>query len=300
MELKIYSPTESDFISEIKWNHEDIKKEVAEKVSYYANLVYTDDQIKEAKADKAKLNKFVQALESKRKEVKKQCLAPYEDFEKKMKEIIAIVNEPILMIDQQIKAADEQKKAEKLELIQEYWNKVTSPDHPLTLQRVMDQKWLHSTISIKSIQEAINGILAKYAEDIATLQNLHEFSFEAVEVYKSTLDLGKAIQEGKRLSDIQKRKIEAEKAMEESVQKISEATKQAAKAVAEAISFTAYLTVEDAAALKNFFESRNIQFKAIEGFEELKERSAWLSCLEMAGVDNWEGYEYAMELSKNL
>lgn len=256
MELKIYSPNESDFISEIKWNHEDIKKEVAEKVSYYANLVYTDDQIKEAKADKAKLNKFVQALESKRKEVKKQCLAPYEDFEKKMKEIIAIVNEPILMIDQQIKAADERKKAEKLELIQEYWNKVTSLDHPLTLQRVMDQKWLNATISIKSIQEAINGILVKYAEDIATLQNLHEFSFEAVEVYKSTLDLGIAIQEGKRLADIQKRKEEAERQAFEQTQQQK-----------EWISFKALLTTKDALALKDFFNSRKIEFESV-GFDK--------------------------------
>lgn len=293
MELKIYSPTEDGFIKAIEWNHAEIKKEVAEKVSYYANLVYTDDQIKDAKADRAKLNKFVQALEAKRKEVKKQCLAPYEEFEKKMKEIIAIVNEPIQMIDSQVKGYEDQKKAEKLEQIQEYWDRVTSPEHPLTLQRVMNPKWLNATTSMKSIQEEINGILAKYAEDISTLQNLPEFSFESIEVYKTTLDLGKAIQEGKRLSDIQKRKMEheaemerqkaeAEKAMEESIHKISEAAKQSGTAVAEAtikmaemaealpteplreaICFRAYLTPDDAFALKEFFNSRGIPFERI-------------------------------------
>ena len=286
MELKIYSPTEDGFIKAIEWNHEEIKKEVAEKVSYYANLVYTDDQIRDAKNDRAKLNKFVQALEAKRKDVKKQCLAPYEEFEKKMKEIIAIVNEPIKMIDQQVKGYEEQKKAEKLEQIQEYWDRVTSPEHPLTLQRVMNPKWLNATTSLKSIQEEINTILAKYAEDIATLQNLPEFSFEALEVYKTTLDLYKAISEGKRMSEIQKekerQKAEAEKAMEESIQKISEAAKQTGTAVAEAaikmaemaealpteplreaICFRAYLTQEDAFALKEFFNSRGIPFEAI-------------------------------------
>ena len=35
------------------------------------NLVYTADQVKDAKNDRANLNKFVEALESKRKEIKK-------------------------------------------------------------------------------------------------------------------------------------------------------------------------------------------------------------------------------------
>ena len=296
MELKIYSPTEDGFIKAIEWNHEEIKKEVAEKVSYYANLVYTDDQIKEAKSDRVKLNKFVQALESKRKEVKKQCLAPYEEFEKKMKEIIQIVTEPICLIDGQIKSYDEQKKAEKLDLINKYWNSVVSPDHPLKLERVMDLKWLNATVSMKSIQEAINEILAKYAEDVATLQKLPEFSFAAIETYKSTLDLNKALNEAHRLSEMAKREAEAEKL--EAERKVEQERKKAeaefakcmnppveeqlegqisfndaesfekcipkpAKEKGEWISFSALLTTEDALALKAFFESRNIEFIAI-------------------------------------
>lgn len=277
MELKIYSPTEDGFIKAIEWNHAEIKKEVAEKVSYYANLIYSDDQIKEAKADRAKLNKFVQALEDKRKDVKKQCLAPYEDFEKKLKEITAIVNEPIQMIDQQVKGYEEQKKAEKLEQIQEYWDKVTSPEHPLTLQRVMNPKWLNATTSIKSIQEEINGILAKYVEDIATLQNLPEFSFEAIEVYKNTLDLGKAIQEGKRLSDIQKRKMEFEaeqarqkaeaefaKNMNPPVEEPTVVEEKPTEPLKEWIGFRALLTVQDAKALGNFLKCRGIKFEKID------------------------------------
>ncbi len=106
MELKIYSPVEhkeDGFIKKISWNHEEIKKEVTEKVSYYTNLVYTDEQIKEAKADRAKLNKFANVLDDKRKEIKKQCLAPYNDFEEKIKEIVAVVMEQIGMIDKQVK-----------------------------------------------------------------------------------------------------------------------------------------------------------------------------------------------------
>ena len=31
-------------------------------------------------------------------------------------------------------------------------------------------------------------------------------------------------------------------------------------------------------------------------YESLKEDSRWLSCLEDAGVDNWDGIDYASEL----
>jgi hypothetical protein len=33
-----------------------------------------------------------------------------------------------------------------------------------------------------------------------------------------------------------------------------------------------------------------------EEYEYLKERESWLGYLEMAGVDNWGGYDYAIQL----
>lgn len=288
MELKIYSPTEDGFIKAIEWNHEEIKKEVAEKVSYYANLVYSDNQIKEAKADRAKLNKFVQALEAKRKEVKKQCLAPYEDFERKIKEIVEIVNEPIRMIDSQVNEYAESCKTAKRNSICEYWNTLEVPEW-LKLQAVFDQKWLNASVSLKSVFGAIDILLECIEKDLATLSNLPEFGFESTEVYKTTLDINKAIQEGHRLSEIQKRKAEheaeqarlaaeaeAKKQDEESApvspmgQAIESIERQAFENCMnppveekEWISFKALLTVDDAKALKEFFDSRRIEFEAI-------------------------------------
>ena len=293
MELKIYSPTEDGFIKAIDWNHEEIKKEVAEKVSYYANLFYTDDQIKDAKADRAKLNKFVQALETKRKEVKKQCLSPYESFEKQMKEITSVVNEAIQAIDQQVKGYEEKKKADKLTAIRGYWNSCEKPFEIDFDTMVLDYKWLNATSSLKSAYGAIDVFLETINKDLATLQNLPEFGFEATEVYKTTLDLGKAIQEGHRLAEIQKRKLEHEAAQErmkaEAEAKIAEIAQESVKPaeaqvcelpfdescallpfeelptqpLKEWISFKALLTTEDALALKAFFNSRRIEFEAI-------------------------------------
>lgn len=40
------------------------------------------------------------------------------------------------------------------------------------------------------------------------------------------------------------------------------------------------------------------QKKLLAYFDELVADSNWLGCLEAAGVDNWEGYCYAQEMSE--
>lgn len=285
MELKIYNPTEDGFIKAIEWNHEEIKKEVSAKVSYYKDLVYTDEQIKDAKADRATLNKFVTALEDKRKEIKKQCLAPYESFERQMKEIVAIVQEPIALIDAQVKGYEEKQKQDKLVAIQEYYNSIEKPElHWLGLSAIYNEKWLNASVSMKSIQDEICAKLEGILIDLTTLSNLPEFSFEATEVYKSTLDLNKALCEAHRLSEMAKKKAEYEaeqarlaaeaefaKKMNPPVEEVCDIPKEAfedcrqnqKELTKQWISFSALLSTEDALALKEFFNNRNIEFKAI-------------------------------------
>ena len=274
MELQIYSPTQDGFIKEITWNHEEIKKEIAEKVQHYANLVYTDEQIKDAKADRAKLRKFVDALETKRKEIKKQCLAPYEAFEKQMKEIVAVVNEPILMIDGQVKNYEDRQREEKKEDILKIFNNCDFPDW-VTLEKIFDEKWLNASVKLPTVQAEVESKLNKITNDLDTLNNLPEFAFEATEVYKTTLDLNTAISEGKRLSEIQKRKLEAEaerKAAEVETVSKTEIVEEVAPTPSEQIpeesetrrwiGFEAYLSTNDALALRDFFISRNIKYRA--------------------------------------
>lgn len=273
MELKI---KEVAFPKVIEFNADEIKREVAEKVSFYEGLVYTDEQIGEAKKDRAKLRKFVDALEAKRKEVKANCLAPYNAFEKEVKEIVAIVNKPILMIDGQVKAFEDAQKMKKYNEIGEFWERQEKP-FDIALESIFNEKWLNVSVKMPAIEADISAKLEQIRSDLATLENL-AFSFEAKEMYKSTLNLNSAIAEGKRLADIQARKeaMQREAAereaqrqaavmAEEEKQGFPEAPKEAPTEDAPRtwLSFTANLTVDDALALRDFFASRNIEFKAI-------------------------------------
>ena len=281
MELIIEKIT---FPEVIDFNFEELKQEITNRVAMYANMVYTEDQVKQAKADRANLNKFVKALSDERIKVKKQCLKPYEEFEAKVSELSKIVQEPIKMIDKQVKEYEEQKKQEKLDIITNFFN---STDHPewLHISQIMNEKWLNSSFSIKQVQSCIDAALEEVKESLETLSNLPEFGFEATEVYKTTLDINRALNEGHRLSEIQKRKAEHEA---EQARLKAEAAARPTTPIGQAIesierqafercmnppveeapakqwvSFAALLSVEDGKALKAFFESRQIEFKAI-------------------------------------
>lgn len=283
MELKIY---ECKTQEEIKWNNEELKAEIAEKVKDYKNLVYTDNQIKEAKSDRAKLNKLVKALEDKRKEVKKECLQPYEKFESQIKEVIEIVNEPIALIDGQVKEYEEQKKKEKQEQIEKLFEEKNIFDW-LKLEKIFDTKWLNATSSISKIESEIDEKVAKIDAEISTLQSLKEFAFEAIEEYKHSLDISRAIAEGQRLAEIQRRKEEAQK--EEEARKAEEQDKQEQAEIEKelpfnepevvqienqqeqeetpviyTVSFKAKMTIEQSKALREFCKNSGIELLPIE------------------------------------
>ena len=276
MELRV---NEYQLPEKISFNFEELKCELQEKVSHYETLVYTDEQIQEAKKDKANLNKLKKALNDERIRREKEYMIPFNDFKSKVNEIISIIDKPIAVIDSQVKSYEEQKKQDKMDAIVEFFNSCEVPEW-LHFSQIMQDKWLNASVSMKSIQEEINARLEQIKNDLATLSNLPEFGFEATEVYKTSLDMNKAISEAQRMSQIQKAKAEAEakKAEYEATQaaKLAEQVAeveienamnpQEAEIVEPAkqwIKFAALLTTDDALALKDFFNSRNIEFKAI-------------------------------------
>ncbi len=299
MEFKINNYQLPDNIS---FNYEELKQELTEKCATYETLVYTDEQIKLAKDDRAKLNKLKKALNDERIRLEKEYMQPFNVFKAQVNEVIGIIDKPVGIIDKQVKEYEEKCKQEKLEKIQEYWNSLDDDNIAwIPFNGIYDSKWLNASVSMKSIQAEIGAKLEQIKTDLATLSNLPEFGFEATEIYKNTLDLNKALNEGRRLSEIAKAKAahEAEmKARAEEQARLAaeaEARKQeeaklatggvvAGTVTAEVmvgekvvpvaeipvevpakqwVSFSALLSEDDALALNDFFKSRNIEFKPV-------------------------------------
>ena len=157
MELAVKTDLERELPKRIDFNYEQLKGQLAEKLTRYQGLVVTEDGIKEAKADKTALNKLRTALDEKRKEVKKDCMRPYEDFEAKVKELISMVDQPMLAIDKQIKTFDERKKEEKrAEIVGLFQEKIGSLAALLPFEKFFNSRWLNVTYKMSDIQKELS------------------------------------------------------------------------------------------------------------------------------------------------
>lgn len=208
LELKIFSPQENGFVPEIKWNNEELKAAIAEKMKEYKGLVFTEETISEGKKDRANLNKLRGAIDDERKRVKKLCMEPCNRFEKEVKEVLALVDEQINAIDIQIKEVEQIKREEKRKAVQELFESIGFQKF-VTLEMIWDEKWLNASVALSKVENQMKETMYRIGEEVGTISRLPEFSFEAMEVYKKTLDLTQAIKKGQELADIQKRKEEA-------------------------------------------------------------------------------------------
>lgn len=291
LELKIFSPQENGFVPEIKWNNEELKAAIAEKMKEYKGLVFTEETISEGKKDRANLNKLRWAIDDERKRVKKLCMEPCNRFEKEVKEVLALVDEQINAIDVQIKEVEQIKREEKRKAVQELFESIGFQKF-VTLEMIWDEKWLNASVTLSKVENQMKETMYRIGEEVGTISRLPEFSFEAMEVYKKTLDLTQAIKKGQELADIQKRKEEmlarqkAEeergKAEEAAAGKESENPEEAAdthdapkkaeendytRVVSEPvmrIDFRVWGTKEQILALRDYMKQNNLKFGKVE------------------------------------
>ncbi len=212
MEFRLINPTEDGFLRTIKWNREELEAAVREKVADYQNVVYTEDNLKQAKADRAELNKLAEAIEDRRKKVKNIILEPYSAFEAEVKEVLELIKEPVGMIDTQIKAFEDQQKEEKKAAIRKSYDEVIGDlAAVLPFEKVFDSRYLNKTYKLGVAQADVRGKVEKVRIDLETIDGLNsKYKLNAKDVYIKTLDLSKALAENKRLTDLEE-KLEAEK-----------------------------------------------------------------------------------------
>ena len=223
--IVIENPTEGQFLQRIDWNKTEFMNLIAEITKNYANVVYSDEQMKEAKADRAKLNSMKKAISDRRILVKKEIMKPYEQFEEEVKEVTALIDEPIQMIDNQIKEYEEQVKAEKKEKIKSaYDENIGDLDEDLPFERVFDSRYLNTTFTLSKALAEVKEKIAKFKTDLETIDGLSsKHKLNVRDVYIQTLDLSKAMAEDRRLNELEERMEAERKAKEEAERKRLEA-----------------------------------------------------------------------------
>ena len=288
MELQIYNPTDENAIKKIDWNYEELKQEITTRANDYKTLVYTDDNIKDAKSDRANLNKFIKVLDTKRKDVKKMMLEPYTEFESQVKELIGIIGEANNNIDSQVKAYEQKKRDEKLVKVQEIYDGIFGESDLLSIltwDRVFKPTYLNATTTLKSIKTEMTELLERVTNELNIIDNDNgEYQFEMKEAYLKDFNMAEALTVKQRFEENARRKAEYEAKRQAEL----EARREREKAEAEKIANAGNLHIPKEA------EAEHVKAVAYDtaqsiGIEDVKEEVIELAFRVRATASQLEG-----------
>ncbi|SHK60103.1 DUF1351 domain-containing protein, partial [Hespellia stercorisuis] len=179
----------------IELNFEELNKQLDTKLAEYKGAVFTEETKDIAKGEVAGLRRLKKEIDEARKATKKKWMEPCDAFEEQMKNLTKKIDEPIQLIDDQVKEFDAKKKAEKRVQCRKIYDEIIGDmGRYLPFEKIFNPKWENVSTSIKTIREEIS----KYVEDaritidaIKAMQS--EKESEAIEVYVDTLSMAKAI-----------------------------------------------------------------------------------------------------------
>ena len=198
----------SQDLGKITANFDEIKTALAGQLEEYKDKEFTEDKKKDAKEDLASLRKLKKSVDDRRKEVKKVYMKPYDDFEAKVKELIGLIDEPIKLIDYQVKSFEANRVKARKEEIKKVYEELV-PDELqdyIPLERIYGPKWDNTTTTMKSIKTEISGKVSSTNADIAAIKAMRSEKEEtALNLYMENNNLAIAI---KYLSEYENEKAE--------------------------------------------------------------------------------------------
>lgn len=267
MEFKI---TTIPKIEPIRFNYEELKQELSEAVETYMTLAYTAENIKTAKADRAKLNALKKSLNDERIRMEREYMEPFSDFKTKVNELIGIVDQAVKAVDSQVQEFESLKKQEKYEQIMALWQEILHDKYDwLNPQQVWNDKWLNASYSFKQIQKDLEEWDQRITADLGILGRMPEYSFEAQETYKRTLKLDdamwtadnlKQMAEAKQTHEDGQRQAETYPAEEFMPRPIEPAPVEPDEPT-QVLRFQCYCTMTQAKALRQFMIDNHIKFE---------------------------------------
>lgn len=290
MELKIYNPQEGGFLQSIEWNFEELKAEIEEIVKEYETAVYTDDAIKQMKTDRAKLNRFVNAISGERTRIRKLLLKPDERFGQEVKELTGIVQRAIDNIDGQVKDYERRQREEKTAKVRDFYDaNIHDIEAYLPFERVMKPEYANASTTMKSIKEEILALIQRVDEGLAILNEVDSpYAGDMKKVFLETYDIGAAMAkrnqleseaENRRLymEEQERRKAEREAARKADADRVMQAgrapepeqpreTPQKMETVEDpvnVIDFRVYATMGQLMKLKAFLSDNGIRFEPV-------------------------------------
>ena len=171
---------------------------------------YNDDNIEQAKKDKAALNKAAKSMNAKRLEFEKEFMKPFSEFKEVVSETVQLISECSLKIDNVVKQNEQAYKDTKKAAIIDYFE--ANNANLVDFNKIFKEAWLNKTVKEKNVFTDIDNILAGIESDIQTIESMPEDADVLRTYYLDTLNINNTIQYGSRLKEQRERAKTAEEA----------------------------------------------------------------------------------------
>lgn len=262
-------------------------EEIEKKVENAKSLVCTEENVKTIKEVRAELNKEFKEVETQRKMVKEQILAPYTKFEEIYKTYISDKYKSAdIDLKNKIDTVENELKNKKEQEIKDYFEEYKKANDIDFI--TYEQAKINVTLSAskKSLKEQAKAFIDKIVDDLKLIET-QEHKAEILVEYKNDLNVSKAIttvtnrfkaieEEKKRQEELKQKQLEeAQRVAEESIQAQTKATKNALDRFSCSKSFVIVpekkkvkceinLYPEQLEELRKFLNNLNIEYKLEE------------------------------------
>lgn len=221
-------------------NLEELKSRLSGYLEEYRGAAYTEETKGFAKKTVADLRKLKKSVNDVKIAAKKEYMKPCDEFEAQVKELLVMIDEPICLIDRQLKDFEETRVRERQALIRELYDQTVGASEYaeyIPLQRIYSAKWENVSVTRKAISdgmtEALEGTIMD-VESIRTMVDDPEAKAYALKQYKAgktVIDAMKSAKEYMALIQARKERESREReeaALREELRKAEEAAAEAA------------------------------------------------------------------------
>lgn len=258
-------------IAQVEDNISEAKEYALNLREYYSNLVFTDNQISEAKNERAGINKVVKKIADYRKDIVAEFKKPIELFETTAKETEKILKETADFVDVQVKNfEDKEKEIKRIEITNIYDRLIEELKDVVSLEKLFDEKWLNKTTKLSAVENELKEKIDEIKKGLTTIEELHsEFELELKNTFLQNFDLSSAIFKNSQLKEQKEALSKVAEVKEEIVQeKVEIMLKEEVKEdisdpiLTYTLKITAPLSKQKA--LKQFLELNNMVFEKLD------------------------------------
>lgn len=199
----------------IRWNEAEVQQNLTEILAAYTGRVYTPDTIKDAKADRAAVNKLDKQLSDAARSAKAFYMKPLEEFLQSTKQMQTRCKAVSGAIDQQVKAVEEAERQDKADALRAvYADCIGELREMIPFDRLLVPQWLNKTYDLAKASRELRKSVETRREELRLIrENCGEDTEACTTEYLRELNLNAALVEHSRRQNARdaQRRAEAER-----------------------------------------------------------------------------------------